>query len=180
MTEEKLAALEKKISEIFSTCRQERLDDALILWVEPENLIENMKRLKDHKDLDFKLMIDLTAVHYPKREKPFEVVYQLLSVYKNHRLRVKLAADEATMIPSVTEVWNCANWYEREAYEMFGLLFSGHPDLRRLLTEYDFNEYPLRKDYPVEGRYEMRYDKEERRVVREPTALNIQNREFYG
>ncbi|MBF0176735.1 MAG: NADH-quinone oxidoreductase subunit C [Magnetococcales bacterium] len=180
MTPAKLDRLEGFLTEKFSGLRRERAGAALVVWVDPENLVATMTRLRDDADLDFRLLIDLAGVHYPEREKPLEVVYQLLSVYRNHRLRVKVPLRDGEPIPSVIGVWSSANWYEREAYEMFGILFSGHPDLRRLLTEYDFDGYPLRKEFPVTGHFEVRYDPNQGRVVREPVQLGIPDRESYG
>ncbi|MBF0621931.1 MAG: NADH-quinone oxidoreductase subunit C [Magnetococcales bacterium] len=180
MTQAKLEKLEAVVSAKFSGHKVERLGDALILHLVPEEVVESLMLLRNDPDLDFKLMIDLTGVHYPEREKPLEVVYQLLSVYKNHRLRIKVALGEGEMMPSITRVWKCADWYEREAYEMFGILFRGHEDLRRLLTDYDFVGYPLRKDFPLNGMTEVRYDAEAGRIVQEPTDLAREDRETYG
>lgn len=179
MTKETLESLEQLIAAKFPDLKRERLEDALVLWVEPDTLLATVTQLRDDSELDFKQMIDLCGVHYPDRSRPLEVVYQLLSVYKNHRLRLKLALDEQTFVPTVSNVWSCANWYEREAYEMFGILFSGHPDLRRLLTEYDFDGHPLRKDFPLNGYTEVRYDPAQRRVVREPVQMHQPDREPY-
>ncbi|MBF0438769.1 MAG: NADH-quinone oxidoreductase subunit C [Magnetococcales bacterium] len=179
MNAEKLDKLDAAIAERFPQLRRERLSDALILHVEPKGLVETMTRLRDDPELNFHQMIDLAGVHYPDRELPFDVVYQLLSVYKNHRLRVKTAIGEGHAVPSVISVWSCADWYEREAYDLFGILFSGHPDLRRLLNEYDFDGHPLRKDFPVTGRYEVRYDETQGRIVREPVNLEREDREPY-
>ncbi|MBF0136595.1 MAG: NADH-quinone oxidoreductase subunit C [Magnetococcales bacterium] len=180
MTPEKLAHLEGVVGEKFPGLPRERAGEALVIRVTPDTLVTTMTRLRDDPDLDFRLLVDLAGVHYPDREKPLEVVYQLLSVHRNHRLRVKVAVREEEPVPSVIGVWSSANWYEREAYEMFGILFSGHPDLRRLLTEYDFSGYPLRKEFPVTGHFEVRYDANRARVVREPTRLSIPAREYYG
>ena len=180
MTSAKLDNLQQIITEQFPGLKLERRQDAIVVWPELASFRQTMQRFHDEPGLDFKLLIDVAGVHYPHREQPFEVVYQLLSVHRNHRLRVKLDLDETTRVPSVISVWRSANWYEREVYEMFGLLFSDHPDLRRLLTEYDFDAYPLRKDFPVEGYTEVRYDAKQRRVVREPVCLSIPNREYYG
>lgn len=179
MTEESLQKLEQLIAAKLPDLKRELLKDAVVVHVTTENLISTMKQLRDDVDLDFKQMIDLCGVHFPNQEKPFQVVYQLLSVYKNHRLRVKLDIEEETVVPSVIEVWSCANWSEREAYEMFGILFSGHPDLRRLLTDYDFEGHPLRKDFPLNGYTEVRYDPAQKRVVREPIQMKHPDREPY-
>lgn len=180
MTPEKLAHLETVLGAKFPHLPRERAGAALVVHLSPEDLVPAMTRLRDEPELDFRLLVDLAGVHYPEREKPLEVVYQLLSVHRNHRLRVKVAVRDGEAVPSVTGVWSSANWYEREAYEMFGILFSGHPDLRRLLTEYDFSGFPLRKEFPVTGRFEVRYDSQQGRVVREPNQLSLPAREYYG
>ncbi|MBF0153783.1 MAG: NADH-quinone oxidoreductase subunit C [Magnetococcales bacterium] len=180
MTPEKLTHLEKVLGERLPRLAGERAGMALVIRVAPEDLVSTMTALRDDPELNFRLLVDLAGVHYPGRDKPLEVVYQLLSVHRNHRLRVKVAVQDGESLPSVIGVWSSANWYEREAYEMFGILFSGHPDLRRLLTEYDFSGYPLRKEFPVTGRFEVRYDPDQARVVREPTRLSLPEREYYG
>ena len=180
MTPEKLEQLEQAVAARFPELPRERLADALILHVTTDNLLATLTALRDDPGLNFTQMMDLAGVHYPDRDKPLELVYQLLSVHKNHRLRVKMALDEGQSAPSVIGVWSCADWFEREAYEMFGIPFTGHPDLRRLLTGYDFDGHPLRKDFPVEGLTEVRYDKDQKRVVTVPIALKQKNREFYG
>ncbi len=180
MIRETVDKLQERLLKVFPEARLETIKDSLVLWVTPETLLETMTRLRDDAALNFKQMMDLTAVHYPEREAPIEVVYQLLSVYRNQRLRVKMAVADGAMIPSVTRIWSCANWYERETYEMFGVLFSGHPDLRRLLTEYDFEGYPLRKEFPLSGEFDVFYDEKERRVMRRPIELPRESREPYA
>ncbi|MBF0161355.1 MAG: NADH-quinone oxidoreductase subunit C [Magnetococcales bacterium] len=182
MTKEKLNTLEQLVADRFPALPRQRLPEpaeALVLRVTPDNLLATMGRLRDDPELNFTQMIDLAGVHYPGRAQPLELVYQLLSVHKNHRLRVKLAVDEETPVPSISGLWWCADWYEREAYEMIGVLFSGHTDLRRLLTEYDFEGYPLRKDFPLEGLTEVRYDEGEQRVVRQRVQRLHAHREPY-
>ncbi|MEO5341187.1 MAG: NADH-quinone oxidoreductase subunit C [Magnetococcus sp. MYC-9] len=179
MTTEKLDHLEQLLAGRLPEVTRQRLADALILHLTPENLVATMRLLRDDPDLDFKQLIDLCGVHYPQRAKPLELVYQLLSVHKNHRLRVKMALDEQTPVPSLTDLWWCIDWYERETYEMFGVLFSGHPDLRRLLTDYDFEGYPLRKDFPLQGLTEVVYDPQQQRVVRRPVQMVDASREPY-
>lgn len=179
MTPEKLDALEAAMQAKFPGARLERLADALVLWTDSGSLPETMARLRDDAELDFKQLIDIAGVHWPDREKPLELVYQLLSVHKNHRLRIKVPLAEGEPAPSLWQVWSCADWYEREAYDMLGILFSGHPDLRRILNDYDFDGHPLRKDFPLSGRYEMRWDDAEGRVVREPVHLKRASREPY-
>lgn len=134
-------------------------------------IVEALTFLRDHPDYRFELMIDLTAVDYPEREKRFDVVYHLLSMSKNLRVRVKLVTDEDTPVPTVTAAFPNANWYEREAFDMYGVFFEGHPDLRRILTDYGFHGHPLRKDFPMSGYVELRYDDELKRVVYEPIKM---------
>jgi NADH-quinone oxidoreductase subunit C len=122
--------------------------------------------------------IDAAGVDYPQRRKRFDVVYHLLSPRQNLRIRVKVSADEDTPVPSITSVYPGADWFEREAYDMYGILFSGHPDLRRLLTDYGFEGHPLRKDFPLTGFVEVRYDDEQKRVVYEPVELKQEFRNF--
>jgi NADH-quinone oxidoreductase subunit C len=181
MTADKITALEQNLREkLPGTTIQSGLDCPVVLVAEPSQLIQILTTLRDDAAFDFKLMVDITAVHYPERTLPFEMVYHLLSVYKNHRVRIKMPVDSATPVPTATPIWYCADWYERETYEMFGILFEGHPDLRRLLTEYDMEGHPLRKDFPVSGHFQVRYDESEGRVIREPVKLSRPNREYYG
>ena len=136
--------------------------------------------LRDEPSLLFKELVDLCGVDYPERERRFDVVYHLLSMHHNQRIRVKVETDEATPVPSVVPVFPNANWFEREAWDMYGILFSDHPDLRRLLTDYGFEGHPLRKDFPMTGYVEMRYDEEQKRVVYEPVKLrqDLRNWDF--
>ena len=126
----------------------------------------------------FSSLVDITAVDHPEREKRFDVVYHFLSMYQNHRIRVKVQVGEEEMVPSLVEVHPSANWFEREVFDMFGILFSGHPDLRRILTDYGFRGYPLRKDFPTTGYTEVRYDEAQKRVVYEPVKLVQEYRQF--
>ena len=134
-------------------------------------VVEALTQLRDHPDWQFIQLIDIAGVHYPQRELPFEVVYHLLSHVKNHRIRLKVSTDEDTPVPSVVSVFPCADWYEREAFDMYGIFFEGHPDLRRILTDYGFHGHPLRKDFPMSGYVEVRYDDELKRVVYEPVNI---------
>ncbi len=134
-------------------------------------VVETLTTLRDRADWKFIQLTDLAGVHYPDHEKPLEVVYQLLSFKKNQRLRLKVATDEDTPVPSVVSVFPCADWYEREAFDMYGIFFEGHPDLRRILTDYGFHGHPLRKDFPMSGYVECRYDDELKRVVYEPVKI---------
>ena len=148
------------------------------LTVAPEDLVAVLTYLRDDPACQFAVLIDLAGVDYPQREKRFEVVYHLLSPRLNKRIRVKTSTDETTAIASVNDIFPAANWYEREAFDMYGIRFSNHPDLRRLLTDYGFQGYPLRKDFPLSGFVEVRYDDDAKRVVYEPVKLNQEFRNF--
>ena len=150
----------------------------LTLTIEAGKIVETLTFLRDDPKCQFEILIDICGVDFPAREKRFEVVYHLLSPRLNQRIRVKLSTDDVTPVASVIDVFPAANWYEREAYDMFGILFSGHPDLRRLLTDYGFQGYPLRKDFPLTGYVETRYDDEKKRVVYEPVKLTQEFRNF--
>ncbi len=134
--------------------------------------------LRSEPNCRFSTLIDITAVDHPERVKRFDVVYHLLSMYKNHRIRLKVAVGEDEMLPSAVGVHPAANWFEREIFDMFGILFSGHPDLRRILTDYGFRGHPLRKDFPTTGYVEVRYDEAQKRVVYEPVKLVQDYRQF--
>lgn len=146
--------------------------------VAPANIAGLVEFLKTDSNCRFSSLVDITAVDYPERSKRFDVVYHFLSMYRNHRIRLRLQVREEDMVPSIVEVHPSANWFEREVYDMFGLLFSGHPDLRRILTDYGFRGYPLRKDFPTTGYTEVRYDEVEKRVVYEPVSLVQEYRQF--
>ena len=148
----------------------------LTLVAPRERIVEVMTALRDQ--FGFQQLLDLCGVDYPDRRERFEVVYHLLSLTRNARLRVKVSTDEVQPVPSIIAVYPAANWFEREAYDMYGMLFSGHPDLRRLLTDYGFEGHPLRKDFPMTGYVEVRYDEEQRRVVYEPVKLTQEFRTF--
>ena len=134
--------------------------------------------LRDATPCQFSCIIDVTAVDWPQREQRFDVVYHFLSPRLNQRVRVKAQTDEVTPVPSIIEVFRGADWFEREAYDLYGVLFTGHPDMRRILTDYGFEGHPLRKDFPLTGFVEVRYDDEEKRVVYEPVKLNQEFRTF--
>jgi NADH-quinone oxidoreductase subunit C len=150
----------------------------LTLHAEAGAILEVLRFLHDDADCAFINFTDLCGVDYPEREKRFEVVYHLLSPRHVRRIRVKVEADERVPVPSIVSLYPGANWFEREAYDMYGILFSDHPDLRRLLTDYGFQGYPLRKDFPLTGFVEVRYDDQEKRVVYEPVKLNQEFRNF--
>ena len=150
----------------------------LIVWVKRDSIVPAATYLRDDAQCDFKMLIEITAVDYPARDQRFEVVYLFLSHRQNHRVRVKIATDEDTPVPSIVGVYPVANWLERETYDLFGVLFSGHPDLRRILTDYGFEGHPLRKDFPLTGHVEVRYDDEAKRVVYQPVRLTQDFRTF--
>ncbi|MDP3340324.1 NADH-quinone oxidoreductase subunit C [Frigidibacter sp.] len=137
-----------------------------------------MDFLRSDPTCAFSTLVDITAVDYPTRPERFDVVYHLLSMYRNHRVRVKVALREEDMVPSMIGIYTAANWFEREVFDMFGILFSGHPDLRRILTDYGFRGFPLRKDFPTTGYTEVRYDEAQKRVVYEPVSLTQEYRQF--
>ena len=150
----------------------------LTLEVNPGHIEAVMKFLRDDDGCAFTQLIDLCGVDYPQRPLRFDVVYHLQSMTKNQRIRVKLQAGEETQVPSITGLFDVADWYERETFDMYGILFSGHPDLRRLLTDYGFEGYPLRKDFPLSGYVEVRYDDDAKKVVQEPVSLVQEFRDF--
>ncbi|AHM02652.1 NADH-ubiquinone oxidoreductase chain C [Roseibacterium elongatum DSM 19469] len=134
--------------------------------------------LKSDRSCLFSTMVDITAVDWPQRERRFDVVWHFLSMYRNHRIRVKAAVREEDIVPSIVEIHPSAGWFEREVYDMFGVIFSGNPDLRRILTDYGFRGHPLRKDFPTTGYTEVRFDDELKRVVYEPVKLVQEYRQF--
>jgi NADH-quinone oxidoreductase subunit C len=146
--------------------------------VKAEKIVDVVKFLRDDPALRFVSFIDVTAVDYPGREKRFDVVYHLLSPTLNERIRLRAEASETTQVPSIIEVFPGADWFERECYDLYGVIFTGHPDMRRLLTDYGFDGHPLRKDFPLTGFVEVRYDDQEKRVVYEPVRLNQEFRNF--
>ncbi len=148
------------------------------LHADATQILSVLKTLQSDADLRFVSFIDLCGADYPEREKRFDVVYHLLSPYKNARVRIKVQMDEAGEVPSAVSVFPAADWFEREVYDLYGVVFSGHPDLRRILTDYGFSGHPLRKDFPVTGHVEVRYDDEKKRVVYEPVKLVQEMRQF--
>ncbi|RZJ18549.1 MAG: NADH-quinone oxidoreductase subunit C [Brevundimonas sp.] len=148
----------------------------LTLIAPREQVVEVMSGLRD--DFGFQQLMDVCGADYPDRAERFEVVYHLLSLSRNARVRVKVATDEVKPVPSVVSVYPSAGWFEREAFDMYGMIFSGHPDMRRILTDYGFQGHPLRKDFPMTGYVEVRYDEELKRVVYEPVKLTQEFRQF--
>ena len=150
----------------------------ITLIVKRESIVEVCRALRDTPGLEYQQLVEIAGVDYPERPERFEVVYHLLSLTKNRRIRVKVSTDEATPVPSVTGLWPVAGWLEREVYDMYGVAFAGNPDLRRILTDYGFEGYPQRKDFPLTGHVEMRYSEAEKRVVYEPVSLPQDFRTF--
>lgn len=171
---------EKRAKDVIATSFA---GDEPVVYVQAAKICQVLSFLRDNKECDFELLMDVTAVDYPdrahdKKRGRFEVVYSLLSLRHNHRMRVKIYANEDTLIPTVTGVYSSAGWFEREVWDMYGLMFDGHPDLRRILTDYGFEGHPQRKDFPLTGHVELRYDEELKRVVYEPVKLTQDFRYF--
>lgn len=152
--------------------------DELTIYIPPTGVIPVVSFLKLHTAAEYTALSDITAADYPNRSHRFEVVYNFLSVRHNSRIRVKTYADEATPVPSICLLYDGANWFEREVYDMFGVFFTNHPDLRRILTDYGFDGHPLRKDFPMTGYTEIRYDEEKKRIVIEPLEMSQAFRNF--
>ena len=153
-------------------------NDELTVHVAASSLVSFVEFLKSDGACQFSSLVDITAIDYPTRAKRFQIVYHFLSMYQNHRIRLAVDVREEDMVPSIITVHPCANWFEREVFDMFGVLFSGHPDLRRILTDYGFRGHPLRKDFPTTGYTEVRYDEVQKRVVYEPVSLVQEYRQF--
>ena len=173
-----------ELAEYLRLSLGDKLDDAVIafdeltLRVSADSILDVLRFLRDDGQSMFVNLTDICGVDYPGRGRRFDVVYHLLSPKQNARIRVKVQASEDTLVPSATSVYPGADWFEREAYDMYGIIFTGHPDLRRLLTDYGFEGYPLRKDFPTTGYVEVRYDDEAKRVVYEPVKLAQEFRNF--
>ena len=150
----------------------------LCLTVKREGILKILKFLRDDANCQFTTLLDICGVDFPEEDERFEVVYHLLSMTHNQRIRLKLRTDEDTPVDSATSLFNAANWWEREAWDMFGIAFDDHPDLRRILTDYGFEGHPLRKDFPLTGHVEVRYDDTQRRVINEPVHLVQEFRDF--
>ena len=150
----------------------------LTVRVAVAHIVQVIDFLKTNAACRFQTLIDITAIDYPGREKRFDLVYHFLSMHQNQRIRIKAAVREDQIVPSITELHPSANWFEREVFDMYGILFSGHPDLRRLLTDYGFQGHPLRKDFPTTGYVEMRYDEVAKRCIYEPVKLVQEYRQF--
>ena len=168
------------IKSIMNFCEYEITNEKneISILIKKEDLISTLMFLKDNPSISMESLIDITAIDYPGNEKRFTLVYNLLSVSKNFRIKVKTKTNEDNPVCSVTEVFPCANWYEREVWDLFGIRFLGHPDLRRILTDYDFDGHPLRKDFPLTGFIQVRFDDELGKVVNEPVKLDQEFRNF--
>ena len=158
------------VSQWIEKCQFSRTGEVTV-QISADAVLPFFYYLKNHTNLQMKILIDVTAVDYPTRQKRFEVVYHLLSVHYNTRLRVKVCIDEMTSLPSIQSLYQSAGWFEREVWDMFGIFFSNHSDLRRILTDYGFEGHPLRKDFPLSGFIEARYDEGEKRVLLEALEL---------
>jgi NADH-quinone oxidoreductase subunit C len=152
--------------------------DELAIVARPESIVRVLSFLRDDVNCQFKQLMDVCGVDYPGRPQRFDVVYNLLSLTHNRRIRVKIRTDGQAAVPTVTGVFSSAGWWEREAYDLYGIWFRDHPDLRRILTDYGFDGYPLRKDFPLTGYFEVRYDDEQKRIVYEPVKLTQDFRNF--
>lgn len=168
------------IKSLMNFCEYEITNEKneISILIKKEDLVSTLMFLKDNPSISMESLIDITAIDYPGNEKRFTLVYNLLSVSKNFRIKVKTKTNEDNPVCSVTEVFPCANWYEREVWDLFGIRFSGHPDLRRILTDYDFDGHPLRKDFPLTGFIQVRFDDELGKVVNEPVKLDQEFRNF--
>ncbi|MGC6471739.1 MAG: NADH-quinone oxidoreductase subunit C [Parvibaculales bacterium] len=179
-----MSDLVKSLQKLAQTAHGDKLIDSAIshgeltFVVSPDNILAFLKFLRDDPDCAFTQLIDVCGVDYPQRTKRFDVVYHLLSMTQNARVRVRVEVGEGEQIPTATELFASADWFEREAFDLYGILFYGHPDLRRLLTDYGFEGHPLRKDFPLTGHVEVRYDDDAKRVVYEPVKLVQDFRDF--
>ena len=166
-------------SGLTTTIKSSKINfDQLFINIEIDNLISSILFLKTNEKCKFRQLIDITAVDYPKKENRFKVIYLLLSHENNLRIVISVDIDEKTPVPSITKIFPSANWMEREVFDMYGISFKDHPDLRRILTDYGFEGHPLRKDFPLTGHTEVRYSEERKRVISEPVKLDQQYRNF--
>ena len=153
-------------------------NDHILVDMLPSAIVTMVAHLKSKKGFLFNTLIDITAVDFPAKEKRFDVIYHFLSMTENKRCRLTVSINELEKLPSITSIFECANWFEREIFDLFGVKFTSHPDLRRILTDYGFKGYPLRKDFPTSGFLEVRYDEVDKRVIYEPTTLTQGYRDF--
>ena len=159
-------------------CDFELINDELNILLDNKDLTKIVLFMKDNPATNFDVLIDICAIDFPEREKRFEIVYNFLSTTQNLRVRLTTSINELELLPSITNIYPCANWYEREIYDLFGINFMEHPDLRRILTDYDFEGHPLRKDFPLSGFVQVRYDDEQNKVITEPVKLDQEYRVF--
>ena len=167
-----------KSSLVTFQCDFEIINDELNILLDNNNLTKTTLFIKDNPATNFDVLIDICAIDFPEKEKRFQVVYNFLSTTQNLRVRLITNINEADFLPSITNIYPCANWYEREIYDLFGVIFTEHPDLRRILTDYDFEGHPLRKDFPLSGFVQVRYDDEQNKVITEPVKLDQEYRSF--
>ena len=165
----------KKINELSSIEDKNIFYEAIF---KKENILKVFNEIKDNESFIFNQLIDITAIDYPSREKRFEIIYILLSMKKNKRIVLKTSINENESLDSITQIFKTSDWYERECYDLFGIKFNKHPDLRRIMTDYNFEGHPLRKDFPLTGHTEVRYDDVEKKVVYEPVKLTQEYRDF--
>ena len=178
MTEETDRLYVHLSSHIEETNSLQIADDEIVISSATTSLLRLIQFLKEDQNCKFNILIDICGVDYPEKDKRFEIVYHFLSLSVNRRIRVKLMTNEETKVPSIVDLFPSAGWYEREVYDLFGVIFSGNADLRRLLTDYGFKGHPLRKDFPLTGYVEVRYDEEQKRVIYEPVKLTQEFRNF--
>ena len=175
-----ISDLEKKVNSSLTTVvKKSQINfSQLFIDVNVEDIISTILFLKTNKECKFRQLIDITAVDYPQREKRFKIVYMLLSHENNLRIIINTNVDEKEIVPSITKIFPSANWMEREVFDMYGVSFKDHPDLRRILTDYGFDGFPLRKDFPLTGHTEVRYSEEKKKVISEPVNLDQEYRDF--
>jgi len=171
-----LSFLELKIKD--KIVRSEIVNNELSIVINPASIIKFVEFLMVDNECQFSTLIDVTAIDYPEKQKRFTIVYHFLSMVQNQRIRISANISEGEVVPSIIALHPSANWFEREVFDMYGIFFSGHPDLRRLLTDYGFTGHPLRKDFPTSGYLEVRYDEVKKQVVYEPTKLTQEYRQF--
>ena len=167
-----------KSSLVAFKCDFELINDELNILLDNKDLTKIVLFMKDNPATNFDVLIDICAIDFPERERRFQIVYNFLSTTQNLRVRLTTSINELELLPSITNIYPCANWYEREIYDLFGINFMEHPDLRRILTDYDFEGHPLRKDFPLSGFVQVRYDDEQNKVITEPVKLDQEYRVF--
>ena len=169
-------SLAPALSEVILNIEED--NDHLSIEIVPSAIVTMVSHLNSKKGFSFNTLVDITAVDFPAKEQRFDVIYHFLSMTENKRCRVTTSINESEEVPSITSVFECANWFEREIFDLFGIKFTSHPDLRRILTDYGFEGHPLRKDFPTSGFLEVKYDELEKRVIYEPTTLTQGYRDF--